>query len=501
MRRLVPSVLPLLLAAACAGETVDDAGLPADTGADAGITTDTGVDSGTPADSGADAGIEDAGDMDSGTTDGGFTPPEYGRWVKFEPPGAVCSNGSQYKFFVNFSRTSENVVIFMEGGGACWDYASCTGTGIRSAANPNGIRDNHASALTNMGGINIPADAVYPLLNASPDVSPMAEWNKVFIPYCTGDVYSGDRVVTYSDPAGVEPDVEFHHVGHRNILRTVEMLNTMFTSIPKMFLGGCSAGGAGAVINYHTFRSGLNVEKGYLLDDSGPIYPDQAEVAWSLPLHERVRASWNVDPLIEAAPMSQDILQDFGALNRVLAQTYPNDRLALTQFRLDYNYSLYSYERFYEVDGETGDIVPFGDGMGLGGLGLDEAVADDRAAVYQMWWDDTSLMRSEYDTYPNLAYFMPFYRDTNSSHCLTIPGFGEFPQDELLNLFINDFATLAWAGTNVGTSTASMNIRGFVDHLLDDGAPLMSAFEETPEGPYQSCTPDFYDAAACAAAN
>lgn len=483
---------------ACAGESTDDAGTPTDTGVDAGVTADAGHDAGVDAEV-PDSGPHDAGEaMDAGHVDGGFMPPSYGRWVKFEPPGAVCSNGSPYKFFVNFSETSENVIIFLEGGGACWDYASCTGTGIRSAANRNGLPDSHATALTNMGGVNIPADAVYPLLNANPAVSPMAGWNKVFIPYCTGDVYSGDKVVTYSDPNGVEPDVEFHHVGHRNILRTVELLSTMFESIPKMFVSGCSAGGAGAIINYHTFRSGLNVQRGYLLDDSGPIFPDQAEGAWSLPLHQRVRAAWNVDPLIEAAPMSQDILQDFGALGRVLAQTYPNDRLAQTHFRLDYNYSLYSYERFYEVDPKFSEVVPFGDGMGLGGLGLHEDSPTDRAAVYQLWWDDTELLRAQYDAQPNLGYYMPFYRDTNSSHCLTIPGFGEFPPEELLNVFLNDFPTLAWAGTQVGTGTAAMSVRDYVVHLLDDGAPLMSVFEETPEGRYQACTPDFYDAEACA---
>src|SRR5262245_31856598 len=113
----------------------------------------------TPVDSGSEPDAEvDAGEGDSGPADGGFVPPAYDTWVNYEPPGAVCANGSQYKFFVKFSRTSSNVVIFFEGGGACWDYAGCTGTGIRSAANRDGLADSHATALTNIGGISIPAD-------------------------------------------------------------------------------------------------------------------------------------------------------------------------------------------------------------------------------------------------------------------------------------------------------------------------------------------------------
>jgi hypothetical protein len=54
-----------------------------------------------------------------------FVPEAYGEWLKFEPEGAVCANGSQYKYFVNFSETSSNLVVFLEGGGACSNYASC----------------------------------------------------------------------------------------------------------------------------------------------------------------------------------------------------------------------------------------------------------------------------------------------------------------------------------------------------------------------------------------
>ena len=68
----------------------------------------------------------------------------YDLWQKVELPGTVCGNGSQYKFFVNYSDQTDNVVVVFEPGGACWDYPSCTGaSGIRGAANPDGLRDDH----------------------------------------------------------------------------------------------------------------------------------------------------------------------------------------------------------------------------------------------------------------------------------------------------------------------------------------------------------------------
>jgi len=427
-------------------------------------------------------------------SDGGvdFVPPEYGTWVQYEPEGAICSDGSPYKFWVEFSETSDNLIIFFEGGGACWDYESCSGGGgIRGAANPNGLPDTHADSLFEIAGIQVGASQVYPLLNQDPNVSPVADWNKVFVGYCTGDVYSGDRTVTYQDPNGIEPDLEFHHVGHRNVLAMTEMLDEMFPEVPKLFVSGCSAGGAGAIVNYYFLRTGIRgVERGYLLDDSGPIYPDQAPTSRSFALHQKVRSSWNADELIDSAPRANELKMDFGNLNTVLAEEFPSDRLAMTYFRLDYNYSLYSYERFWTREGSS--IVPYaGDG-----LGLDENVALDRAAIYSLWWDDTDLLRGQYDGKSNLGYYIPYFRTTNDSHCVTIPGLEEFGLGEALNLFQNDFGTLAWAGSEIG----DMNLRDYVEILLDDEEPLQSFFEQTAEGPYVPCTPDDFDAGACEAA-
>ncbi len=422
----------------------------------------------------------------------GFEPPEFGSWVKYEPPGATCSDGSPYKFWVEFSETSDNVIIFFEGGGACWDYESCSGNGgIRGAANPNGLPDTHADAQRDIAGIQVGAREIYPLLNQDPDVSPMADWNKVFVPYCTGDVYSGDRTVTYEDPDGIEDDVEFRHAGHPNILAMTEMLNDMFDTVPKLFVSGCSAGGAGAITNYFFLRTGIDgVQKGYLLDDSGPLYPDQAMTSRSLALHDRVRSSWDADKLIDSAPRPDELKTDFGNINTVLSEEFPNDRLAMTYFRLDYNYSLYSYERFWARDGAL--IEPY---MGTG-IGLNQDDALDRSAVYSLWWDDTALLRTQYDSKSNLGYYIPFYRTTNSSHCVTIPGLEEFSLGEALNLFQNDFATLAWAGSEIG----DMNLRDYVVHMLNDDEPLESHFEEDGEGPYVPCTPADFDADACEAA-
>jgi len=115
---------------------------------------------------------------------------QYETWIKIEPPGIVCGNNTQYKFFASFSATSDKLVVVFEPGGACWDYDSCTGrNGIRGAANVDGLKDNHWEK----------ASFISPFLSRFDDTSPSRDWNMVYIPYCTGDVHTGNNVVTY-DP-------------------------------------------------------------------------------------------------------------------------------------------------------------------------------------------------------------------------------------------------------------------------------------------------------------
>ncbi len=439
-------------------------------------------------------GCSDDPDPNGGMGGSDFEPSEFGSWVKYAPDGAVCSDGSQYAFYVEFSETSDNVVIYFMGGGGCWDYDSCISGNARGATNPNGLPDDYANEHLTLalGEMELPINVnqVYPLLNDDPEVSPMADWNKVFVPYCTGDVYSGSVINTYEDPDGVEPDAEFAHVGHTNVLKMTEMLNEMFPRVPKMFVGGCSAGGAGALVNYYFLRTGIQgVERGYLLDDSGPLFPSREPTSRSLPLHDEVRTVWDADALIAKAPQPELLGNDFGALSQVLADEFPDDRLASTFFRLDYNYSLYSYERFWTLGG--GGLERYTGG----GLGLEEDVGADRTGIHSLWWDDVALLRAQYDAdgRENLGYFVPYWRRTNDSHCVTIPGLEESPPLELLG----NFAELAWKGSEITTVDGEMDIHDYTVHLLSD-EPLKSYFEDESEGPFRFCTPsDDADATNC----
>lgn len=409
-----------VLAAGCGGEE-PPAAVDGGSGSD---TTAAAVEStGEPP---ADASSTSRGGADDESSTGEPLPPEppaYYQWVKVEIPGTVCGNGSQYKFFVNYSETSDDVMMIFEPGGGCWDFESCSGQTSLGAANPDGIDDHH---LVGFLGVHTP------LLNRELPGNPVADWNYVFIPYCTGDVHTGRAVTVYSDPQGVQPDLEYHHNGHDNVMAAIEWMSGQFPTIPRMLVTGCSAGGAGATASYYFVRSGLNVERGYLLADSGPIFPDST---FSRPLHDQINASWKVDDVLAEQPAFAEIMEDFGTINTVLADQFPEDRLAVAFFRRDFNYSRYSYERFYEPTPTKEEIL-------------------------EMWWDDTQKLMARFDERENLSYYIPYWRSFNDSHC-TMVGLG-------------------WGGTEI--QEAGVNLGDYIDHVLADDEPLQSWLEsEQPD--------------------
>jgi hypothetical protein len=370
--------------------------------------------------------------------------PPCGQWQKVEVPGLVCGDGSPFKFFVNYSNTSNNLEINFEPGGACWDYPSCSGDGgIRGAANPHGIADDH---MSNYMFLN--------LLRRDTEQNPAKDYTMVFVSYCTGDIHAGNNVVTYTGTNDEGPQtLTFHHEGHKNTLGVLDWIKQKFSSIPKLLVTGCSAGGAGAILNYHSTRTALGdgVQCSYLLDDSGPIFHGDGP---SKQLLDLIRTAWNTDSVIDSyggqLPVTTDELKaDPGRISEAIAKQYPHDRLSLVAYQMDLNYSLYSYQRFFPGSTE--------------------------ADIHAKWRQDLAATMKVYDTLPNIAYYLPYFRSDNCSHCVSIPPVGNPPLEPLDPAKV---LTTPWAGTEI--PELMVDLRQFAFDLLDDAKPLKSYVQDVP---------------------
>jgi hypothetical protein len=175
------------------------------------------------------------------------------------------------------------------------------------AAHPNGIPDNYSSEFQ--------PRYVSPIVNgADPGIPPFRSktniatngWDVVYKPYCTGDVHLGNSVVTYTDPAGVQPPIVWRHSGYDNTKKALEYLATKFTGIQKLLVTGFSAGGTVTGAGYYLARRTLNpTVKGYMLNDSGPIFPAPNATYKSRPLHDLIKTQWGLATLYSSLPARQ----------------------------------------------------------------------------------------------------------------------------------------------------------------------------------------------------
>ncbi len=381
-----------------------------------------------------------------------FSPGNYNSWqtVKLAPEtGAVCGNGSTYKFFVNRVPNTSNTIIYLEGGGACWDYASCTGaSGIRGARNPNGIPDDYMSLL------NPGASLVSPFVfrNHPWTAVKTQNWNMIYVPYCTGDIYSGDRVAVYNDPAGQNSPLVWHHNGLRNTRAVLSWLKDNLQRPAQLLTTGCSAGGAGSLTNYAHIRRDMAPTKGFLIDDSGPVYSapvggDSAQYP-SIPLQTHIRNVWGLDsgplPYMHSELGGYGLsLANLGTIYPALSARWSSDRLGHTHFWQDLNYSSYSYERWYE------DIYN------------DPDQASREAKIHARWATDTNRLKTTLNGLNNFGGYFPQYRAVNESHCTTIIEFA-----------------------NADIQEQNLQLDQFINNVLNGSGTVMDASETSPAADY-----------------
>jgi hypothetical protein len=133
--------------------------------------------------------------------------------------------------------------------------------------------------------------------------------------------------------------------------------------------------------------------KGYSLNDSGPLFPASNSSFKSWQLHKKIEVSWNLPSLYSQFPASFNP-GDFGSATRVLATEFASDIHAYTGYSSDYNFSRFSYERFFP--GIT------------------------QAQVLANWRQDQTNLVNLMNQFNNFSYHIPWHRPLNDSHCTSI---------------------------------------------------------------------------------
>ncbi len=244
-------------------------------------------------------------------------------WVPF--PEAKCRDGSSTGLGVRLNPDSNKVVIYLEGGGACFHGESCV---INDTLFANWDQTKFDGWKLATGGAGI--------FDSSRSDNPFQDWNIIYVPYCTGDVHAGAR--EHVDVPGGPKDQMF--VGYTNIGHYLQRLVPTFARAEQVVLTGISAGGVGAAFNYDRVAQAFCNSKVTLLDDSGPVMADQ----YLQPcLQERWRELWNLDATLPADCASCRGPDGGGMVNYLpyLTQKYPNQKLGIISANKDSIISLF----------------------------------------------------------------------------------------------------------------------------------------------------------------
>jgi hypothetical protein len=152
--------------------------------------------------------------------------------------GPICSGGTPYWFYAR-RGTVNKLVVYYQGGGACWDYLTCGA--VKTFDQSVTDSDNPANATNGFADYNNPNN-------------PFKDWNAVFVPYCTGDVHWGDSTVTH---AFVGNEVTIQHKGRVNAAVAEKWAREHFVHPEQVFVTGSSAGSYGAIMNGVYFKENV----------------------------------------------------------------------------------------------------------------------------------------------------------------------------------------------------------------------------------------------------
>lgn len=164
------------------------------------------------------------------------------------PAGGIVSADTDFSFFVQRGNPNR-VLVFLDGGGACWDANTCIGSPLFGDSSYTQEINETSENLSQAGGI----------LDAKNSKNPYRNYTKVYVPYCSGDIHYGSRDTSYTLATPFGPiSWEIRHRGADNLLATLDIIRNLgrkdggvdLSRAKDVTVTGVSAGGYGATLAF-----------------------------------------------------------------------------------------------------------------------------------------------------------------------------------------------------------------------------------------------------------
>ncbi|GAA4096699.1 pectinacetylesterase family protein [Nonomuraea soli] len=152
-------------------------------------------------------------------------------WTQIVPGGdCQCADGTRFSFWERQADPAK-VVLFLNGGGVCWDARMCAFTG-------SGGKNDHYNWNDQSG--ERPYDQNAGFFDLTHPGNPFAGYSIVFVSSCTGDAHLGDTAQTYS------PTLTVQHRGRVNGAAALDHLASRYPDATQVVVIGKTAGSVAA---------------------------------------------------------------------------------------------------------------------------------------------------------------------------------------------------------------------------------------------------------------
>jgi len=238
-----------------------------------------------------------------------------------ELPGLLCADGTPSYYTVIPRRNAENVLIFLYGGGACWDWSTCSGGLALTLTRRLPHTDwNFGEGIFNQRDLK----------------NPFRDFTVVTVPYCTGDVFIGDSKINYGDD--LFPYI-LEHRGYNNAFLTIQAASSLFSDAKQVVLMGTSAGGIGAFTHMRNLNQFFPRSEKFVISDAGtPFQPPFVSES----TYRKVLENWNAYKGFPVDNLNRP-LPNFGAVLEYNRKTFPQIKFGLIHSYSDYVMSGFSY--------------------------------------------------------------------------------------------------------------------------------------------------------------
>jgi hypothetical protein len=255
-----------------------------------------------------------------------------------------CAGGGEFSFWDHRGDPTK-VVLFFEGGGACFSAETC-----------NPLSGTYASTV---GPDDDPSNrhGIFDLTDAR---NPLADWSFVYVPYCTGDVHLGNATTEYA------PGEVIHHVGAVNAAAALAYLAETYPDATDVLVAGESAGAAPTPLYAGELSDLLPGARITVLADGSGSYPDIPGV------NAVIGSVWGTLDAVPDWPENADVTAETWSFPGLFVRAGHHDP-AITFARHDYAYDA-TQAAFVGLAGiATDDLLTLIDGneQQIEGAGVD----------------------------------------------------------------------------------------------------------------------------------